>query len=73
MATTPAAPLPERSYPRRTRTTPHAANGLLNPQRRGSTHRTELLADLTTFVTMAYIIAVNADLSRISIPRTRPA
>lgn len=32
---------------------------LRNPARRGSTHRTEFLAGLTTFVTMAYIIFVN--------------
>jgi AGZA family xanthine/uracil permease-like MFS transporter len=34
----------------------------LNPTRRGSTHRTEFLAGLTTFVTMAYIIFVNTDI-----------
>lgn len=32
---------------------------LLNPSHRGSTHRTEFLAGLTTFVTMSYIIFVN--------------
>jgi AGZA family xanthine/uracil permease-like MFS transporter len=45
--------------------TPAPAKGgvladLLNPARRGSSHRTEFLAGLTTFVTMAYIIVVNA-------------
>ena len=30
-----------------------------NPEARGTTHRTELIAGLTTFVTMAYIIFVN--------------
>ena len=35
---------------------------LLNPARRGSTHRTEFLAGLTTFVTMAYIIFVNTSI-----------
>ncbi|MGZ3680464.1 MAG: NCS2 family permease [Ktedonobacterales bacterium] len=35
---------------------------LLNPSRRGSTHRTEFLAGLTTFVTMAYIIFVNTNI-----------
>ncbi|HEX8995106.1 MAG TPA: NCS2 family permease [Ktedonobacterales bacterium] len=35
---------------------------VLNPSHRGSTHRTEFLAGLTTFVTMAYIIFVNTDI-----------
>lgn len=35
---------------------------MLNPTRRGSTHRTEFLAGLTTFVTMAYIIFVNTSI-----------
>jgi AGZA family xanthine/uracil permease-like MFS transporter len=35
---------------------------LRNPTRRGSSHRTELLAGLTTFVTMAYIIFVNTEI-----------
>ncbi len=35
---------------------------LLNPSHRGSTHRTEVLAGLTTFVTMAYIIFVNTSI-----------
>ncbi|MGZ3682107.1 MAG: solute carrier family 23 protein, partial [Ktedonobacterales bacterium] len=35
---------------------------LLNPSRRSSTHRTEFLAGLTTFVTMAYIIFVNTNI-----------
>ncbi len=33
-----------------------------DPTRRGSTHRIEFLAGLTTFVTMAYIIFVNTDI-----------
>lgn len=32
---------------------------VMHPERSGSTHRTEFIAGLTTFVTMAYIIAVN--------------
>lgn len=32
---------------------------VLHPERVGSNHRTEFIAGLTTFVTMAYIIAVN--------------
>jgi adenine/guanine/hypoxanthine permease len=35
---------------------------VLNPSHRGSTHRTEFLAGLTTFVTMAYIIFVNTSI-----------
>jgi len=33
-----------------------------HPEARGSSHRTEFLAGLTTFVTMAYIIFVNTDI-----------
>lgn len=33
-----------------------------NPAHRGSSHRTEFIAGLTTFVTMAYIIFVNASI-----------
>src|SRR5579862_2039227 len=35
---------------------------VFNPARRGSTHRVEFLAGLTTFVTMAYIIFVNTSI-----------
>lgn len=35
---------------------------LTNPAHRGSSHRTEFIAGLTTFVTMAYIIFVNASI-----------
>lgn len=37
-------------------------NTVMNPSRRGSSHRTEFIAGLTTFVTMAYIIFVNTDI-----------
>ena len=35
---------------------------VMNPTHRGSSHRTEFIAGLTTFVTMAYIIFVNASI-----------
>jgi AGZA family xanthine/uracil permease-like MFS transporter len=35
---------------------------VMHPTHRGSSHRTEFIAGLTTFVTMAYIIFVNADI-----------
>ena len=35
---------------------------VLHPERSGSTHRTEFIAGLTTFVTMAYIIFVNTSI-----------
>ncbi|HEX6540598.1 MAG TPA: NCS2 family permease [Ktedonobacterales bacterium] len=35
---------------------------IMNPAHRGSSHRTEFIAGLTTFVTMAYIIFVNASI-----------
>src|SRR5690242_21706237 len=35
---------------------------IMNPSRRGSSHRIEFIAGLTTFVTMAYIIFVNASI-----------
>src|SRR6185437_16517989 len=37
-------------------------SSVMNPSRRGSSHRTEFIAGLTTFVTMAYIIFVNTDI-----------
>lgn len=37
---------------------------ILDPVRKGSTHRIELIAGLTTFVTMAYIIFVNTDIMK---------
>lgn len=35
---------------------------IMNPKHRGSSHRIEFIAGLTTFVTMAYIIFVNASI-----------
>jgi adenine/guanine/hypoxanthine permease len=46
--------------------TPSRAGGIfatvMHPELRGSSHRTEFIAGLTTFVTMAYIIFVNASI-----------
>ena len=52
------APVPTSTAPQRSR----FFADVLHPARRGSTHRTEFLAGLTTFVTMAYIIFVNTDI-----------
>ncbi|SRR5579875_166364 len=41
---------------------PNFLADLLHPARRGSSHRIEFLAGLTTFVTMAYIIFVNTSI-----------
>jgi len=58
MATTNVAPsnTPEADLGKRT------FADVLHPERRGSSHRIEFVAGLTTFVTMAYIIFVNTEI-----------
>lgn len=59
MATTDIAPV-TTSAEATTVTPTRTFADIFKPRRRGSSHRTEFFAGLTTFVTMAYIIAVNA-------------